>query len=226
LRTRATLVPALLLLASLGHATLNSPEPWLFGTLPYESVPRLEENAAYQFSVPKSASPEHGVGVQAGWTDHWEAGVEAGYQLPPDGLWSLAGTLRGRLGEQGTHVLDLGALLRGGLERGSAFVLAGPVLARQWAEQDFAVNLLAGVVAGQGRLQFRGGWRSAYWLESLRLGLEGRLEGGADEDLRAAGGPQLALDLPGDLSLGVGIEFSREAWEARLRVSYLIFPNP
>jgi hypothetical protein len=215
----------LLLALALGaeaRAVLNSPEPWLFGTLPYETIPVRESNWSYQATAPSAGIWEHVLAVQTGFTDRLEGGLGLGN----DGL---QGTLRFRLAEQDQYPLDLG-ILGGGAWTGWAegkmqgMGLAGLLAAKQVREQEFSFN--ARMIAGSGDPAWMGSlaWRSPYWLEGLRLGLEAKVR--ADPSAVSSSlAPQLSYDFPGDLSAALGLESDGRVWRAGLRLSYLIFPN-
>jgi hypothetical protein len=159
------------------------------------------------------------LGLAYGLSDHWEISAQTGTDLGE-------GALRWRMGEQSQFPLDIGALALGRYSlTGGRELLAGPVAGFQWKEQEFTLNLLAGTRDAGGGFTGLAAWRSPYWLESVRLGLEGVLQNtSSGQDLGLI--PQASLDLPGDLSLNAGVQVGPVSWKALLRLSYLLFPNP
>jgi hypothetical protein len=216
----------LLLLSVQGRAVLNSPDGWVFGTLPYETFPWHEHN--WEYGLAASGDPvalRHGLEVRYGFLDHLEGGLAA---VTDPTL--VSGALRWRVGEQGQYPLDSGVYYRldwhpqasqpFGPEPGGVL---GLIVSRAWREHTFSLNLSSGRGPSSGEL--RGAWQSPFLAEGFRLGLEAKGSQVSDGTLwRLA--PQAAYDLPGDIKLRGGVEFGQGGWTAVARISYLIFPNP
>lgn len=216
-----------LLLAAPGRAVLNSPDAWVFGTLPYETFPWHEHN--WEYGVAAAGDPvafRHRLDLRYGFLDHLEGEV-AGETNPN----LLQGGLRWRLGEQGQYRVDQGFYYRldclpadprpfGPYPGG----VLGLVAFKAWEETSLSLNLESGF--GPGTWQARGACQSPFVLEGFRAGLEARLEGRSGDPAFYLA-PQVGYDFPGDLKLKGGVEFGQAgAWTAVLKLSYLIFPNP
>lgn len=224
---RALILAACLMLAVPGRAVLNSPDAWVFGTLPYETFPWHECNLEYGAAAAgEPLGYRHRLDLRYGFLDHLE-GELAGETGPN----FLQAGLRWRLGEQGQYRFDHGFYYRldclpddpqpFGKYPGGAL---GLVVFRSWEETSLSLNLESGF--GPGTWRVRGGWQTPFVFEGFRAGAEARVDQEAGTAVIHAA-PQLGYDIPGDLKLKGGVEFGPAgAWTAVLKLSYLISPNP
>jgi hypothetical protein len=207
------------LLAAPLAADNGSPEQWLDGTRAWDSTPQ-EEADVQALSAFGDGRPALGAGLRTGLWDTLQAG---GYWLPalPGGADSAELNLKWRLDSPPGLLPGLAAYGRAPWS-GGAWTWRGGLVA-EWDALDSSLALNA--EAGEA-----GAWglRAAAWTPYLAYAL--RL--GAEAAWRPAGAavitPQLALNLPGDVSVDLGLRLDPgthgHAW--LLRLSYELFPSP
>lgn len=218
-------------------ATGGTPEAWLGGTLPWDSMGYCEADLELHADGADGDSA-YGLGTQLGLTDWLQAGVQGRWsadgQRAPLGLVLQAREpfFRGaslRRFSSGWLIPPLAAYGRwrwdGGRWQGRAGLIA---VLLPFAEMDSSTQL--NVEAGpEGAWGLGLGFWTPYLSEMLRLGVEWRRDAASGGSTQDRWVPQVLLNGPGDLSLSVGVSLDPSGDRAprySTRLSWILFPNP
>jgi hypothetical protein len=207
------------LLAAPLAADNGSPESWLDGTRAWDSTPQDEQDVQL-LSAFGDGKPALGAGLRAGLWDTLQAG---GFWLPalPGGGDSAEINLKWRLDVPPGLVPGLAAYARAPWAGGAWTWRAGAVAEWDPFDGSLALNAEAGEAGAWG---LRVAALTPYLLYALRLGVEAAWQPWGTDAVT----PQLALNLPGDVSLDLGLRLDPGAHDERwlLRASYELFPSP
>ena len=216
----------LLSLMATQAGAISSTEPWLFGTLPYETTPFKEANLSYALDLDSPEGGPQALGMQALQT---QAGLWEGLGLTLEGgldTERMKGSLERALLQlrwpRADYLfLDVGLMAgwtREPFMRETASGFTGVIFSKEALDQAFCVN---GLYDQNLNWALRAAFRSSFLFTGVRMGLEG--EWTKDDFLYS---PQASCDLPADIVLTAGARLDPDrpgAWQARLRLSAQIF---
>ena len=201
-------------------ASGGSPEPWLDGTRAWDTTPMLELDLAAH-AAGGDGRPSAGASAQWGVLDTFQLAGE--WQQPLQGGASLSELrLQWRESEFPSWRPGFALLARAPYDGLQWAPRAGLAAALDAFECSLVANLEAGASSPWG---LRTGFWTPYLVFTLRLGIEAAWSGGSAQ----AVSPQILLNAPGDLSLGLGARLDAAGLlppRYLLRLSYQLFPSP
>jgi hypothetical protein len=212
----------LLLLPALAAASGGTEVTWLGGTLPYDTVPKWEADPKLLFSA-GTGDPGYRASLDLGITDWWMLQAQDFLRTGPDGDQRYL--TRVKLMPQPWHGFGLTAHAGWWTQDMSrARMILGGTLGWEGWDQALALTYAG---AGQGQA-----FSAAYWAPYITFAVRPGFEWGGDSTIEFRDQwvlPQLAINLPGDLSLDLGVRLlvsNSSVWRGILRLSYQLFPNP
>jgi hypothetical protein len=212
----------LLLLPALAPAFGGTQVTWLGGTLPYDTVPRLEADPKLLFSA-GAGEPSYRASLDVGITDWWMLQAQDFLRTGPDGDQSYL--TRIKLMPQPWH--GFGVTVHAGWwtqDMAQATLLKGGTLGWEGWDQALAFSY-----SGRGDSQF---YSAGYWAPYIAFMVRPGFEWGGDSVIQFRDQwvlPQVAINFPGDLSLDLGARIlvrDSSVWRGIVRLSFELFPNP
>jgi hypothetical protein len=198
----------------------GTPVTWLGGTLPYDTVPRLEADPKLLLRAGRGG-PQLGAGLDVGLTDGWMLGGQW-LSLPNQASQGLA-ELRVKLLPEPWRGLGLAAAWGWRLPEGAAARSQVTAIAA-WEGFDLSVALNLAMDLETGTPRFSAAAWGPYLTYALRPGVEYLRGDGSGWGALLL---QLGFNAPGDLSLDLGYRHGQDGdWAFLARLSFLLFPHP
>lgn len=234
---RPRLLAALLALSASLGAWGGTPESWLGGTRPWDTMGYCEADLEAHGAGGDGLSA-YGLGSQIGVLNWLQAGVQGRWMVDgPDAPLDLSVQVRepyfrgGSIHDPGWSWLLPPAALYGRWHwdgerwtgHGGLILVLFPF---EEVDSSYQLNIETGP---DGTVDLRAGYWTPYWVYAVRGGLELIRSDAASAQGQGYLLPQILLNAPGDLSLSLGVRFgiNGDAPTRYLaRLSWILFPDP